>query len=573
MKKNITKYIVSAFALVALVSCVKDLNTLPLNDYDTTSEVAYIDEESYLRGLAYINAYYNFVSRDDAGNADISIDDAGQSELLRQWLNMNDLCTKSLDIGWGDSYISDIESHTWTNADNNAFIAVYTRCMKGITLANEFLLQTTDDKLELRGHTAFKDKVAQFRAEARFHRCMFYYIMMDEFGRPPFALEEHIGGELPKQIERADLFIWLETELLDLVSDESAMPAKGEVAYPRPNKDAAKALLARMYLNAEVYTGTPRWEDAKKYAKQVIDNGYSLHPKYQELFMHDNGQTCCNDEFIFAIEYDHYSAQSWGGTTTLSSGAFDDVMNNMLAPYLGIKDVAYVSMEVWNGYHLNPEYVEENFEINGVTDWATRKKEVDDMKAAVQKKSEAATPEEAEKIVIPEIGIGFDASISDKRLLLCNEGEGEYKASISTSGWRVWKWAAMTSDGSAVKRGGDDNTDWKLSSADFAIFRLPEMYYIYAEADARLHNDVTTDATAVGYIKALRDRAGLSTPSSLSVEAILKDKAAEYLWEGQRRQDEIRLGIFDSDKNRWVYPLLESDIAAYNGNLTQNAGY
>ena len=52
----------------------------------------------------------------------------------------------------------------------------------------------------------------------------------------------------------------------------------------------------------------------------------------------------------------------------------------------------------------------------------------------------------------------------------------------------------------------------------------------------------------------------------------MKDKAAEYLWEGQRRQDEIRMGTFDSDKNRWIYPILESDISA-NGNLTQNPGY
>lgn len=538
--KKINYILVSVLALAALVSCVKDLNTLPLNDYDATSEAAYVDQASYLSGLAYINAYYNFVSQNSSGSSDLAFDDAGQSELIRQWLNLNDLPTKSLDIGWGDSYISDIQAHTWTNADNNAFIAVYTRCMKGIALVNEYLLQTTDEKLELRGHTEFKDAIAQYRAEAKFHRAMFYYILMDEFGNPPHALEENIGGELPKQIKRADLFKWLEDELLALVADGSAMPAKGAVAYPRPTKDAAKALLARMYLNAEVYTGTARWEDAKKYAKEVIDNGYSLHPKYQELFMQDNGQTCANDEFIFAIEYDHAKAQSWGGTTTLSSGAFDDVINKIVAEYLGVTGQEYVSAEVWNGYHMNPAYVEENFEISGVTWTGT--------------------------------GLGFDPEKSDRRLLICNEGEKEYKASVSTSGWRVWKWAAVSSDGSVVSRGTGDDSDWKLSSADFAIFRLPEMYYIYAESDARLHGGTTSDATAVGYIKALRTRAGLTTKSSLSVEDILKDKAAEYLWEGQRRQDEIRMGIFDSDKNRYIYPILESDRAA-NGNLEQNPGY
>ena len=539
--KKINNILVTVLALATLVSCIKDLNTLPLNDYDTTSEDAYVDQASYLSGLAYINAYYNFVSQNSAGNSDLSFDDAGQSELLRQWMVMNDLPTKSQDIGWGDSYIMDITNHTWTNADNNAFIAVYTRCMKGIALVNEYLLQTTDQKLELRGHTDFKDAIAQYRAEATFHRAMFYYILMDLFGNPPLALEENIGGELPKQIKRADLFVWLEKQLLDLLKEDSAMPAKGAVPYPRPNKDAVKALLARMYLNAEIYTGTARWEDAKQYAKEVIDNGYSLHPNYRELFLYDNGQTCANDEFIFAIEYDAEKAQSWGGTTTLCSGAFSDEMNEIVAKYLGVTEVNYVSPEKWDGYHLNPEFLTENDAVLSDVNW-------------------------------DGTGLGFDPEKSDRRLLICNQGDPNYKASISTSGWRVWKWTSMRSDGYVYKRGGDDSDDWKLSSADFAIFRLPEMYYIYAESDARLHGGTTSDATAVGYIRALRNRAGLTTKASLSVEDILKDKAVEYLWEGQRRQDEIRLGIFDSDKNRWIYPILESDRAA-NGNLEQNPGY
>ena len=296
-----------------------------------------------------------------------------------------------------------------------------------------------------------------------------------------------------------------------------------------------------MYLNAEIYTGTARWEDAKQYAKEVIDNGYSLHPNYRELFLYDNGQTCANDEFIFAIEYDAEKAQSWGGTTTLCSGAFSDEMNEIVAKYLGVTEVNYVSPEKWNGYHLNPEFLTENDAVLSDVNWDGN-------------------------------GLGFDPEKSDRRLLICNQGDPNYKASISTSGWRVWKWTSMRSDGYVYKRGGDDSDDWKLSSADFAIFRLPEMYYIYAESDARLHGGTTSDATAVGYIRALRNRAGLTTKASLSVEDILKDKAVEYLWEGQRRQDEIRLGIFDSDKNRWIYPILESDRAA-NGNLEQNPGY
>lgn len=541
--KKIYNILVAGIASLSLVSCIGNLNTLPLNDYDATSEAAYVSEASYLSGLAYINAYYNFVSQNDAGASDLNFDDAGQSELIRQWLVLNDVPTSSLDIGWGDSYIAPLETHTWNTSDNNAIIAVYTRCMKGIALVNEYLLQTTDEKLAARGHEAFAASIAQYRAEARFHRAMFYYILMDEFGNPPFAKEENIGGALPEQISRKDLFDWLETELLDLVSDASAMPAKGAVAYPRPTKDAAKALLARMYLNAEVYTGTARWADAKTYAKQVIDNGYSLHPNYRELFMLDNGQTCGNDEFIFAVEYDVAKAQSWGGTTTLCNASFDDGMNKAVATHLGITEIDYVSADTWNGYHIDPAFAESNFELKNVK-WNGN-------------------------------GLGYDTATSDKRLFLYNAGADaeDYSRTVSTKGWRCWKWAYTYSDGTLFKRGGNESADWKLSSADFAIFRLPEMYYIYAESDARLNGGTTTDATAIGYIKALRTRAGLSAPgSSMTVEYILKDKAAEYLWEGQRRQDEIRMGIFDSDPNRCIYPILESDRSA-NPNLKQNPGY
>ena len=548
MKKIIIPAII---ALASLTSCVGMLDKLPLNSYDVTSESAYDDAESYLRGLAYINAYYGFVSMSDPGSSDISVSDPGQSEFIRQWLVLNDLSTKAVDIGWtNDSYIKEIANHSWTNADNNAIISVYTRGMKAITLANEYLLQTTDEKLEARGHTSFKNDVHRYRAEARFHRAMVYYIMLDLFGNPPFALEENIGGtKLPEQIGRKALAEWIEGELKDLAADGSDLAAKGAVPYPRPNKDAAKALLARLYLNWGVYTGTPRWQDAKDAAAAVIGNGYALHPNYRELFMQDNGQNCSGDEFIFAFDYDTNNARSWGGTTTLSSGAFNDDMNTFLSTYLGATlagggAAPYVSAEVWNGYHIDPDFVTDNFEIVGATFSGT------------------------------SCTLGYNATASDKRIMLCNMGAAAaaFDADKSDTGWKCWKWAKMSSDGTVVPRGDDSNPDWKYSSADFAFFRLPEMYYIYAEADANLNGGTTTDATALGYIKQIRDRAGLTTPASMTVAQILKDKAVEYLWEGQRRQDEIRMGIFDPDPNRNVYPILESDRSA-NPKLEQNPGY
>lgn len=206
--KKITKIsflAVLAFLLVP-VSCINDLDTLPLNETDATSETAYAEPASYLNGLAYIYGYWALVSQGDAGSSDISVSDAGQSELARMYMVLNELSTDSFKIIWGDNYVAPIQYQRWTSADNEAIIAVYTRCMKGITLVNEYLIQTDDEKLDERGHSGEKETIHGYRVEARFNRALFYYLLLDLFGNPPFAMEENIGGDLPKQIQRKDLY-------------------------------------------------------------------------------------------------------------------------------------------------------------------------------------------------------------------------------------------------------------------------------------------------------------------------------------------------------------------------------
>ena len=129
-----------------------------------------------------------------------------------------------------------------------------------------------------------------------------------------------------------------------------------------------------------------------------------------------------------------------------------------------------------------------------------------------------------------------------------------------------------------------------LSSADFALFRLAEMYLIYAEAQARIDGGKTSDPLAIQYIQKLRSRAGVSTPSYIDTEFILKERARELMWEGHRRTDLIRYGYYTSrnfpwpykggipdgkvklDTYRTVYPILESELNE-NLNLVQNEGY
>ncbi|MBQ8225513.1 MAG: RagB/SusD family nutrient uptake outer membrane protein [Bacteroides sp.] len=551
MKKIIYSLAIAASALT-FNSCVGDLDTLPLNETDKTAQQAYQTLEDFEKGLAYIYGSYSLVSQNDAGSSDIAVEDAGQSELTRQYVVLNEMSADALKCAWGDSYITDTQNATWSSTPNAATIAVYTRCMVAITRANEFLIQSGASSLE---------GVAGLRAEARFLRAYAYYMLLDLYGNPPFATEANIGGDLPKQFDtdfekgRKGLFEWLEAELKDLLSSED-MPGVGEVSYPRVTKGAAQALLARMYLNAEVYTGEARWADAMTAAEATINLGYSLCPNYEELFMQDNGEnTDSRNELIFAIAYDRDKTQSWGGTTHLVSGSLDDANSEAIAAALGYPEGSMIARERWNGYHVPTTFVADNFELSDV-EWGGD-------------------------------GLGYNRATSDKRAFFSNVGCSEtFDISTIESGWRCWKFTSRDSEGNLYS---SDSYD-KFSSIDFPMIRLAEMYLIYAEAKARIDGGITTDAKVLGYVKALRDRAGLSTPSSVDTEFILKERACELMWEGHRRTDLIRYGYFTSMSYPWpnkggvpdgkaaiadyriVYPILNTDLTE-NPNLVQNPGY
>ena len=555
--KLINKISILALALM-FSSCLGDLNTVPLKKTDMLAGDAYSSDASYLNALAYINGYYMLVGQSDAGANDLGYKDAGQSEFLRQWHCLNEMTTDALKCVWGDTYVPELCTNSWSTT-NLALDCVYTRALKGITLVNEYLLNTTDSMLESRGQSHLKEVVRGYRAEARFHRAMFFYVLMDIVGNPPFPMPEDIGG-LPKQIERADLFDWLEEELLDLASAESDMPAYGAVPYPRPTKGAVWALLSRMYLNAEVYTGEARWQDAKDASEEVIKMGYQIHDSFENLFRQDNTTNGAVEEFIFAIAYDRVTTQSWGGTTTLVSASIDSDMNKALAAALNVPNAEFIGGDKWAGYHTTDEYVQ-NFELTGV-EWGT-----DD-------------------------AFGFDRTKNDKRALVSNFGCTQtFDPEVMASGWYCWKFCGLDSEGKCTQVEAEvTEGNFKLSSADFPMFRLAEIYLNYAEADARLNGGTVADQKAKDYISELRTRAGVSTPASIDVEWILQERARELMWEGHRRVDLIRYGKYTSSSFPWpqkngilsgnsaipeyrtIFPLIQSDYSAH-GSLKQNPNY
>ena len=547
---NNMKKLIYSLALAASVltmnSCIGDLDTVSLNETSKSDVDAYHTLADYEMGLAYIYGSFSLVSQSDPGSSDIAVDDAGQSEFTRQFVVLQEMSADALKCTWGDSYITDTQNASWTSTGNAATIAVYSRGMVTVTRANEFLKRT--EGIEMEG-------LAGLRAEARFLRAYAYWVLLDLYGNPPFALPENINGEAPSQIGRPALAAWIAGELEDLAGDNSDMPEVGSVPYPRATKGAAQALLARLYLNYEVYTegAETKWQEARDAAEKVINMGYTPCPNYAELFMQDNSENAnATQEMIFAIAYDRDKTQSWGGTTHLVSGSLDDETSNTVAVALGFPEGTHVAPERWNGYHIPSEYVSQNFELSGVTWGGT--------------------------------GLGYDRATSDQRAFFCNIGcEEAFDNSTTKSGWRCWKFIAIDSKGELY-------TGSNFSSIDFPAIRLGEMYLIYAEAQARMDGGTTTDAKAMSYVKILRDRAGLSMPMYLDLDFILKERACELMLEGHRRTDLIRYGYFTSmsfswpykggipgggvaiDDFRTIYPLLQSDLTE-NRNLKQNPGY
>src|SRR5207248_1854693 len=147
-----------------------------------------------------------------------------------------------------------------------------------VPIANEFLRQTTDAVLASRRVGAvLKDTIRTYRAEARFLRALSYWHGIDLFGNIPLLTEaDPVGATPPKQATRTDIYNFIVSELNAIKPD---LPLPGPGSYGRATAPAADMLLAELYLNASVYTGTPHWAEALTAAQNVINSGvYRLDP-------------------------------------------------------------------------------------------------------------------------------------------------------------------------------------------------------------------------------------------------------------------------------------------------------
>ena len=330
--------------LFSAVGCFKDLDTVPLDPDILTAAAVYKDPASYRQVLAKLYAGFAVSGQQGpAGQADISGIDEGFGQYLRGMWYHQELPTDEAVIGWNDQTIKDFHAQAWTSGDGFIY-AFYSRVFYQIALANEFLRETTDAKLNDRSvDAALRNDIKQYRAEARFLRALSYWHALDIFRNVPFATEENVvGAFVPKQASASDLFSFIESELKAIEPDLAAPRAN---AYGRADKAAAWMVLAKLYLNAEVYIGQNKYNECLTYCESVLGAGYEMEPLYQNLFLADNHRS---REIIFPITFDGISTRTYGGMTFIIRAGIGGSMNPVES---GV-------VSGWGGTRATPQLVE-----------------------------------------------------------------------------------------------------------------------------------------------------------------------------------------------------------------------
>lgn len=524
--------IASILMLFLMSSCVNDLEQAPDSDNLLSDEAFFSNPESYKQFLSKLYAGLATTGQSGpAGSPDITFIDEGFSQYIRGYWNLQELTTDEAIIAWNDATIKDFHNHTWSSVD--VFIsATFNRLAYQVTNCNEFLRQTTDEKLSARGVTdAQKAEIKTFRAEARFLRALSYWHIVDLFGGASLVTEDSPTTYfLPAYATREELFDFVESELTDLEADLAA-PNSNE-KY-RVDKAAAWMLQGKLLMNAEVYVGTPRYADALPYISKVInETSYTLNSNYRNLFIADNDSNGAQNEFIFAVAYDGINTKTYGGTTYLTHAPVGGSMN---AAEFGINGG-------WAGLRTTSAFVNK---FNGATG---------DLRAQFH------TP--GQTLEITDVG-------------------------SFTNGYAIRKWKNVDVNGNPGSDATGDFVD-----TDFPIFRLGDVYLMYAECVLRGGGGSVSNA--VGYVNSLRQRAygnatGNISSGDLTLDFILDERARELHWEGHRRTDLIRFGKFTGGAYIWpwkgnvpggaptpayrkIFPIPANSISS-NPNLQQNPGY
>jgi hypothetical protein len=508
---------------------MKDLDVKPKDPTIISSATVFDDPQAYKQFLAKLYATLSLTGqRGESGLPEIAANDEGTTSFLREYWTNQESCTDENLNAWGDQ--SEHHSHSWSS-QNPYVTLMYQRLFINISYCNEYIRSANDNLGKLDG--GLKTEVSRYIAEARFLRAFFYQCALDLYGNVPFVTEQDKpGAYLPKRITRPELFNYVEGELkaiLPLLAD----PGMNE--YARADRAAAWALLSRLYLNAEVYTGQQKNAESITYANEVLNSGkFALHGSYPQLFLADNEKY--RGEIILPIASDGNNSRGYGDVTFIihaGVGGSEDAANEF-----GIASGG------WAGNRMTPSFVTSKFaDPSGATDH----------RAIFYTRNQTLTITHT---------------------------------NVFTEGYLCAKFKNITSTGALGK-----NTTFV--DTDFPLIRLAEVYLNYAEATVR--GGAGGDAIkALKLVNDLRTRAygnssGNITSTQLNLDFLIDERGRELYWEGHRRSDLIRFGKFTGGSYLWdwkgnvmngkatdahynLYPIPASDLLL-NTNLIQNKGY
>lgn len=511
--KKLFNFAIMAFVALGMASCVQDLNTKPI---DPNSSTSFNQDRMFTKCYACMAV----IGQSDAGSdSDVEDMDAGMSGFYRTIWYCNDLTTDEAFWIWDDAESRGLPTTNWTGS-SDMIRGIYTRLNLNIKYCNHYITYASTDTDE--------DKYRM--AEVRWIRAFHYYFLMDMFLYAPFITEE--SSEFPHFVPRYEIYSWLVEELNNLIIE---LPANRLSKY-RVGKAAAQLLLARIYLNADVYnkynpnwTKNVTWSKAEKMATETIndnpqhslvttpittDSGF-VYSAYQQLFMGDNHRDEIIKEAVFQIYQDGLYTQSHAGANFLVAG-----------PRIGGMTAWGIESE-WHALRTSPTLVDKFLKV---------------------KKIERNT---AEEMIYNEYEM--PGKLGDDRAIFCSDGKNTAeKKNFALSGamgvganenfyesWAGVKFTAVYSTASLPKYSSRQNASW--ADTDLPMMRIAEAYLIRAEAKARKSgnwNDALDD------VNIIRDRANAKRLDAMEEEDMLDEWSREFWFEGRRRIDLIRFGRF-----------------------------
>ena len=439
---------------------------------------------------------------------------------------------------WFDAGVPQaMHKHTWgsnTRDVNNGWSFAFGGVTKCNTVIDNIHTIAGEDE------STWSDAAKAGLAEAKILRAFYHLLAMDVYGNV------HIddGEREVKQYSRKEVFDWIEQELLT----NAALVDDG-VRYGSMTRPVAYMILAKLYLNAEVYTGTPMWDKAEEYCDKIINGEYyGLNEDYFDSFKISNTN---NKEIIFPIVFDGKYANG--------------NMFHVMTQHYAMRDVFGFTTDCWNG----PCTLESFY--NKYSDNDKRK---------------------AQWFVGPV----YDTSTDWNTIIYHREnwtgnvvewdhGESHFKVIIDPKVTTIQDpTAANSCEGARFVKFEFENGIAHHADSDFPIYRYADVLLMKAEARMRQNNGVADDI-ALKCVNDVHTRAGLAayTAAELTYDELLDERGRELAWEGHRRDDLIRFGKFGeawefkdvdaADNHTYLFPIPDWVRDGAPGVYTQNPGY